>query len=70
MVRPGMVAVDENVIPLGSKLWVEGFGDAVAADTGEAIKGNKIDIYMDKHGDALEFGRRTVRIKVLRGGEQ
>ncbi len=39
-----LIAVDPNVIPLGSKVWVEGYGYAIAGDTGGAIKGNKIDI--------------------------
>ena len=72
MVKPGMVAVDPRVIDLGTHLWVEGYGDAVAADTGGMINGNRIDVFMvDKHGisgheRAMEFGRKTVRVKVVR----
>lgn len=64
-VKPGIVAVDPKVIPLGTKLWIEGCGNAVAADIGWGIKGNRIDIYMDRHNDASEFGRKMVRVKVL-----
>lgn len=65
MVKEGMVAVDPGIIKLGSHLWVEGYGNAVATDTGGNIKGNRIDVYMDKHQDCLEWGRRTVRVKVI-----
>ena len=60
-----VIAVDSNVIPLGSKVWVEGYGYAVAGDTGGAIKGNIIDLFMPEVEDAYAWGRRTVRIKVL-----
>lgn len=60
-----LIAVDPNVIPLGSKVWVEGYGIAIAGDTGGAIKGHRIDILMPSHKAAVSFGRRTVKIKVL-----
>ncbi|TQR18209.1 G5 and 3D domain-containing protein [Psychrobacillus vulpis] len=60
-----VVAVDPSVIPLGSKVWVEGYGYAVAGDTGGAIKGNKIDLFMPSKSKAYNFGRKKVRIKVL-----
>ena len=60
-----VVAVDPNVIPLGSKVWVEGYGYAVAGDTGGAIKGNKIDLLVPTTAQAKSWGRRTVKIKVL-----
>lgn len=65
--NPGLkvIAVDPNVIPLGSKVWVEGYGYAVAGDTGGAIKGNKIDLFVANQSDALAFGRKQVKIKVL-----
>ena len=65
--NPGLkvIAVDPNVIPLGSKVWVEGYGYAVAGDTGGAIKGNKIDLFVPNQSDALAFGRKQVKIKVL-----
>lgn len=60
-----VIAVDPKVIPLGSKVWVEGYGYAIAGDTGGAIKGNKIDLHMATKADAYKFGRRQVKIKVM-----
>ncbi|MFG6150783.1 ubiquitin-like domain-containing protein [Halobacillus sp. B23F22_1] len=60
-----VVAVDPSVIPLGSKVWVEGYGTAVAADTGGAIKGNKIDVHVPSTAEAQSFGSKTVEVKVL-----
>ena len=60
-----VVAVDPKVIPLGSKVWVEGYGYAIAGDTGGAIKGNKIDILVHSKAEAYKWGRKKVRIKVL-----
>lgn len=60
-----VIAVDPSVIPLGSKVWVEGYGYAIAGDTGGAIKGNKIDIHMPTKDAAYKFGRRQVKIKVM-----
>ncbi|VYU35802.1 Cell wall-binding protein YocH precursor [Clostridium tertium] len=59
------VAVDPNVIPLGSKVFVEGYGYAIASDTGGAIKGNKIDLYFNTVADCYSFGRRTVTVHVV-----
>jgi len=65
----GTVAVDPNVIPLGSVLYVEGYGPAVAADTGGDIKGQRIDLYMDSYEEAIQFGRREVQVEVVREGD-
>ena len=46
-------------------MWVEGYGEAVAGDTGSAIKGERIDVFMENEQDALNWGRKTVTIKVL-----
>ena len=62
----GTVAVDPEVIPLGTKLYVEGYGPAVAADTGGDIKGQRVDLYMDSYEEAIQFGRRQVLVEVLR----
>ena len=67
----GVVAVDPRVIPLGSKLFIQTtdgsftYGYALAADTGGAIKGNRIDLCFDSRQDALNFGRRNVVVYVL-----
>ena len=61
----GMVAVDPDVIPLGTQLYIEGYGYAVADDTGGAIVGNRIDLAMDSTSEAENFGRRDVVVYVL-----
>ncbi len=75
VITPGIgekvIAVDKNKIKLGSKVYVQGlngaqdYGFALAADTGGAIKSNKIDLYMDSHADCLKWGRREVRVYIL-----
>jgi 3D (Asp-Asp-Asp) domain-containing protein len=60
-----LIAVDPTVIPLGKKVWVEGYGVAIAGDTGGAIIGHKIDVLLPTKADALSWGRRTVKIIVL-----
>lgn len=61
----GVVAVDPRVIPLYTRLYVEGYGPAIAADTGGAIKGNKIDLCFETVAEALEWGIRPVKVYVL-----
>ncbi len=61
----GMVAVDPRVIPLGTRLYVEGYGYAVASDTGGAIKGDRLDLFMEQHLQCVNWGRRTVKVYVL-----
>ena len=67
----GVVAVDPRVIPLGTKLYIEtldgswAYGFAVAGDTGGAIKGHKIDLFMETHAECNNFGRRQVRVYIL-----
>ncbi|CUH95451.1 hypothetical protein P22_1522 [Propionispora sp. 2/2-37] len=63
--RHGIVAVDPDVIPLGSRVFIPGYGLALAADTGGAIVGNRIDLCMDAYSEAIAFGRRTVKVYVL-----
>jgi 3D (Asp-Asp-Asp) domain-containing protein len=60
-----VIAVDPSVIPLGSKVYVEGYGYATAADTGGAIKGNKIDVFIPEHQDAINWGVKKVEVTVL-----
>jgi len=61
----GIVAVDPNVIPLGSTVYIQGYGVALAADVGGAIIGNKIDVCVEEYGEAIRFGRRSVKVYVL-----
>jgi 3D (Asp-Asp-Asp) domain-containing protein len=61
----GHVAVDPRVIPLGSLVFVEGYGFAIASDTGGAIKGNRIDLCFDSRSRALGFGRKKVKVHVF-----
>lgn len=63
--RYGIVAVDPRVIKLGSLLFVEGYGFAYAADTGSAIKGNRIDLCFSTNAQCNRFGRQTVIVHVL-----
>lgn len=60
-----VIAVDPNVIPLGSRVHVEGYGEAVAGDTGGAIKGNKIDVHVPSKAEARRWGRKQVKITIL-----
>ncbi|MFC4738310.1 peptidoglycan-binding protein [Bacillus daqingensis] len=60
-----VIAVDPNVIPLGSTVEVEGYGTAIAGDTGGAITGNKVDLYMQSHQEAINFGRQTINVTVV-----
>lgn len=60
-----VISVDPSVIPLGSKVYVEGYGEAIAGDTGGAIKGNKIDIFIPTKQEAINFGRKQVKVTIL-----
>lgn len=70
--RPGVVAVDPRVIPLGTKLYVEStdgtkdYGFAIAEDKGGAIKGNKIDLFFETANQVRRFGRRNVKVYILK----
>ena len=65
MAERGIVAVDPNVIPLGSRVFIPGYGLAVAADTGGMIIGNRIDLVMDTYEEAMNFGRRDVEVYIF-----
>lgn len=56
------VAVDPDVIPLGTELWIDGEGPFVAEDTGSGINGSTIDVYHQSHADALQWGKRQVTV--------
>ncbi|HEX5564590.1 MAG TPA: 3D domain-containing protein [Sporosarcina sp.] len=61
-----VIAVDPSIIPLGTKVYVEGYGYAIAGDTGGAIKGNKIDVFFPTKSEAYKWGRKQVKIKILK----
>ena len=63
--RHGVVAVDPDVIPLGTRVFIPGYGEAIAADTGGDIVGNRIDVVLEDYGSAMQFGRRTVDVYIL-----
>lgn len=65
-VRKGVVAVDPVLIPLGTRMFVPGYGRAVAADVGTAIKGRIIDLWMPSDEQARAWGRKTVVITIYR----
>lgn len=65
MAKKGIVAVDPRVIPLGTKLYVDGYGFGVAADTGGAIKGMRIDLCFDTYKECIQYGRRKTRVYIL-----
>lgn len=60
-----VISVDPTVIPLGTKVYVEGYGEAIAGDTGGGIKGNRIDIFIPDKQDAIDYGVQTVKVKIL-----
>ncbi|MFE4811411.1 LysM peptidoglycan-binding domain-containing protein [Peribacillus simplex] len=60
-----VISVDPSVIPLGSKVYVEGYGYATAADTGSAIKGNRVDIFVPNEKDAVNWGVKNVKVQIL-----
>ena len=60
-----VIAVDPSVIPLGSKVYVEGYGEAIAGDTGGAIKGNRIDVFIPSEQDAINFGVKQLKVTIL-----
>ncbi|MDN4608354.1 3D domain-containing protein [Sporosarcina highlanderae] len=60
-----VIAVDPKLIPLGTRVWVEGYGEAIAGDVGGAIKGHRIDVFIPSYDSAMEWGVKKVKIKVL-----
>ena len=60
-----VIAVDPSIIPLGTKVWVEGYGEAIAGDVGSAIKGHKIDVFIPSYENAMEWGVKKVKIKII-----
>lgn len=64
--RQGLIAVDPRVIAMGSKVYVEGYGYAIAADTGGDIQGNRVDVFFPNLRQCLDWGRKPVRIYLLK----
>lgn len=64
-VRAGIIAVDPDVIPLGTRIEIKNMGFFTAEDTGGKIKGNRIDIYFDSKKEAQEFGKKGVWVKII-----
>lgn len=64
--KVGTVAVDPSVIPLGSKLYIEGYGFGRAEDIGSAIKGNRVDVFLESEQECRRWGRKSVKIYVLK----
>ena len=63
--NPNVIAVDPSVIPLGSTVYVPGYGTFIAGDTGSAINGNRIDVHITDLNQALAFGRQTMEVQIL-----
>ncbi|VBB06306.1 Hypothetical protein LUCI_1536 [Lucifera butyrica] len=64
-VHKGIAAVDPRIIPMGTRLWIEGYGEAVADDQGGAIKGNRIDLAFNSRQEANDYGIKNVKVYVL-----
>ena len=67
-VHSGAVAADTRVLPMGSLIHVEGYGQYTVTDTGGAIKGSRLDLWIPNCSAAKKFGRRTVRVRISRYG--
>jgi len=63
--RKGIIAVDPSVIRLGTKLYIEGYGEAIAADTGGWIKGNRVDLCFDTLEECYRYGRRKIYVYLM-----
>jgi 3D (Asp-Asp-Asp) domain-containing protein/sulfur carrier protein ThiS len=62
----GVVAVDPSVIPLGTRMYIPGYGHAVAGDTGGAIRGHRIDLGFNSNAEANQFGRRPITVYLIK----
>lgn len=59
------IAVDPSIIPLGSKVYIPGYGEAIAADTGGAIKGNRVDLFLNSENECINWGRQNATLYIL-----
>ncbi len=64
---PGTISVDPKIIPLGTALYVEGYGQGRALDTGSAIKGNRIDVWFTSREEAVRWGKKKVKVYIYGG---
>ena len=65
LLHKGLVAVNPNIIPLGTRLYITGYGYAVADDTGGDIKGNRIDLAFEGRAEAFQFGVQRVTVYII-----
>ena len=63
----GVTVAMNKSIPFGTKIYIDGVGERIVQDRGGAIKGNRIDLYFDSHQDALNFGRQTKQVTIIKG---
>lgn len=63
-VRSGIIAADPRILPIGTIVHIEGMGEYIVKDTGGAIKGNRIDIWMPSTKQAMKFGKRKVSLRI------
>lgn len=63
--NPKVIAVDPSVIPLGTKVYVEGYGEAIAGDTGSAINGNRVDLHMESIDESFSWGIQEVELTII-----
>lgn len=63
------IAADWDILPPGTVVFIDGLGERTVQDRGGAIKGNAVDVYFEDHNEALIFGRQTVRLYIVEGGD-
>ena len=63
----GVTVAMGKSIPFGTKIYIDGVGERIVQDRGGAIKGNRIDLYFDSHQEALNFGRQTKQVTIIKG---
>lgn len=66
MTKIGTIAADTSLYPFGTKMYIPGYGYGVVHDRGGDIKGNKIDLFFNSHSDALHWGRKKIKVYILR----
>lgn len=64
MARPGTVAVDPDLFPMGTKFYIPGYGFGIARDTGGAVKGRHLDLFFWLHASAMQWGVQSKEVKV------